>query len=217
VAENLPCDRPQEAGWACIPEIGGAEAQVAHLSKTLVTLLAKQGVPAFALCGADGNMVRVRRASGSGDIRKGEAEVVSFNPFWIDAISQQGGIPVVASIGLGFDCQYYSVNADQFAGSCASAWNADALVFATTVEGPKTSDGSVMRWLGTDQIEDLVRNASVGRDLIPKLDACRGALKRGVKRARILPLSQIDSLAEFYFSRIDFGTEVVLAGEGNGQ
>jgi hypothetical protein len=36
-------------------------------------------------------------------------------------------------------------------------------------------------------------------------------LKRGVGRVRILPSAQVDVLPQFYFSKMEYGTEVISA------
>jgi acetylglutamate kinase len=50
-------------------------------------------------------------------------------------------------MALGFDGEYYNINADEMAAACAIACHADALVFLTDVPGVKgatarCSDGS---------------------------------------------------------------------------
>ena len=55
--------------------------------------------------------------------------------------------PVISRIALGFDGEYYNMNADEMAAACAMACRADALVFLTDVPGVKGADGEVMRWL----------------------------------------------------------------------
>jgi len=47
--------------------------------------------------------------------------------------------------------------------------------------------------------------------MLPKLEACGQALKRGVGRVRILPASQADTLAQFYLTKLYGGTEVTVA------
>jgi acetylglutamate kinase len=47
--------------------------------------------------------------------------------------------------------------------------------------------------------------------MLPKLEACRNALLHGVNRVRILPAAQVEVLPEFYFSKIESGTEVLVA------
>ena len=98
-----------------------------------------------------------------------------------------GAVPVVSSMALGFDGEYYNVNADEMASACAAACKADALVFLTDVPGVRGADGEVMRWLSVDQIAALTRDEVISGGMLPKLSACREALLQGVKRVRIFP------------------------------
>jgi acetylglutamate kinase len=47
--------------------------------------------------------------------------------------------------------------------------------------------------------------------MLPKLEACKHALTRGVNRVRILPANEVEALPQFYFSKIESGTEVLVA------
>jgi len=49
------------------------------------------------------------------------------------------------------------------------------------------------------------------REFLPKLEACGQALRKGVGRVRILPAAQADNLPQFYLTRLDGGTEVIVA------
>ena len=117
----------------------------------------------------------------------------------------------LASIALGSDGEYYNVNADQMAAACAVACQANALVFLTDVKGVKNSDGDVIRWLKLNEIADLERDEVVSGGMLPKLAACKEALRRGVGRVRILPASEASHLPDFYSARIESGTEVMVA------
>ena len=57
----------------------------------------------------------------------------------------------------------------------------------------------------------LIEESAVSGGMLPKLEACMQALKRGVGRVRILPASQADKLPLFYFTKIECGTEVLRA------
>ena len=94
---------------------------------------------------------------------------------------------MISSLALGFDGEYYNVNADEMAAACAATCRADALVFLTDGPGVRGADGSVMRWLSTAEIAGLTRDAVITGGMLPKLNACRDALIQGVKRVRILP------------------------------
>jgi acetylglutamate kinase len=179
-------------------------------SAPLVALLSGVGLAAFGLCGADGHIMRIRKLH-SHALDAWEAEVTSVNPFWLDTISNNKGVLVIENAGLGADQNCYALDPDQMAGAFAIGWNADALIFLTTAEGLTNADGSVVRWLEAERLVELTKRSAIAQDMLPKLQACRHALKSGVRRARVLPVSQVDSLAMFYVSRIECGTEVVEA------
>ena len=71
-------------------------------------------------------------------------EICSVEPRWFEAIWNEGGIPVLSSLALGSDGEYYNVNADQMASACAIACHANTLIFLTDVPGVKDADGTVM-------------------------------------------------------------------------
>jgi len=138
-------------------------------------------------------------------------EICFAEPCWIEALWQQGGIPVLASLALGADGEYYNVNADEMAAACAAACHADALIFLTDVPGVKDAEGTVIPWLNTRQAEDLAANSVISGGMLPKLQACKKALKQGVGRVRILPAAEADALPEFYRTKLPCGTEVTCA------
>jgi acetylglutamate kinase len=97
------------------------------------------------------------------------------------------------------------------AAACAVACRASALIFLTDVAGVKGADGSVIRWLNLGQVNELVATSIVSGGMLPKLEACRHALNRGVGRVRIFPASEAEALAQFYFEKSGAGTEVRVA------
>ena len=114
-------------------------------------------------------------------------------------------------MALGFDGEYYNVNADEMAAACASACRADALVFLTDVAGVKGGNGEVIRWLSIDQLAEMTKSAIISGGMLPKLGACREALLNGVKRVRILPAEAAASLPDLCSARVAHGTEVMVA------
>lgn len=181
------------------------------VNKSLVAEIAALGKPAIGLCGADGLTFRARKKTNAGPDLGFVGEICSADPRWIEAIWSAGGIPVISSVAYGTDGQYYNVNADQTAAACAAACRAHALIFLTDVEGVKNADGSVIRWLRNNQIDDLVKTSVVRGGMLPKLEACREALRRGVGRVRILPAKDVNLLPDFYTCKIECGTEVMAA------
>jgi acetylglutamate kinase len=138
-------------------------------------------------------------------------EICFADSSWIEALWQQGAIPVMASLAFGSDGEYYNVNADEMAAACAAACHADALIFLTDVPGVKDAAGSVMPWLSTKQAEQMAANATISGGMLPKLHACRLALKQGVARVRILPAAEVELLPHFYLTKLSCGTEVTCS------
>jgi acetylglutamate kinase len=181
-----------------------------RVNKTLVAALGQAGATAIGLTGGDGHVFRARKKITTPDLGF-VGEIAATDPKWLDAIWAMGAIPVISSIALGFDGEYYNINADEMASACAIATKADALVFLTDVPGVKGADGQVMRWLSLKDVPALEQQSVVSGGMLPKLNACKAALSGGVKRVRILPAEAADVLPEFSSSRIDDGTEVIAA------
>jgi acetylglutamate kinase len=182
-----------------------------HMNKKLVASLASVGQPAVGMCGGDGMAFRARKKTPNGHDLGFVGEISAADPRWIQAIWQQGCVPVISSLALGIDGQYYNVNADQMASACAVACQANALIFLTDVPGVKDADGLVIRWLELERANMLTQQSVIQGGMLPKLEACRNALLRGVNRVRILPAEEVEALPEFYSTRIEFGTEVLVA------
>jgi len=138
-------------------------------------------------------------------------EISSVDPRWIEAIWANDGVPVISSLALGSDGEYYNVNADQMASACATGCGANALIFLTDVAGVKGADGTVIRWLAASDIPQLVQSAVIQGGMLPKLQACQDALKSGVHRVRILPALEAEVLPTFYQTKIECGTEVMAS------
>ena len=181
------------------------------VNKRLVAELAGIGHPGVGLCGGDGTAFMARKKKSIGGDLGFVGEVSSVNVRWMEAIWNFGAIPVISSLALGCDGQYYNVNADQVAMACAVALQAHALIFLTDVQGVKDASGAVIRWLPANQIATLAKDAVIDGGMLPKLAACEEALRRGVGRVRIMPAIEAGLLSQFYLAKIDVGTEVTVA------
>jgi len=181
------------------------------INKKLVAAIQAAGMPAVGFCGGDGMTFRARKKLVQGSDLGFVGEICFAEPCWIEALWRQGGIPVLASLALGADGEYYNVNADEMAAACATACHANALIFLTDVPGVKDAEGAVIPWLSTRQAEDLAASSIVSGGMLPKLEACKKALKQGVGRVRILPAAEAESLPQFYLTKLACGTEVTCA------
>jgi acetylglutamate kinase len=181
-----------------------------RVNKSLVAALVQCGQEAMGLTGGDGHVFRARKKKTEHDLGF-VGEIAATDPKWLDAIWTMGAVPVISSIALGFDGEYYNINADEMASAAAVATQADALVFLTDVPGVKGADGNVMRWLSLKEIPALEAAGVVSGGMIPKLNACKAALLHAVKRVRILPASSAAVLPDLINTRINEGTEVTAS------
>ena len=181
-----------------------------RVNKSLVAEINSHGQSAIGLSGGDGQVFRARKKKTNPDLGF-VGEIAAADPKWLDAIWKMDAVPVISSIALGFDGEYYNINADEMASAAAVCTKADALVFLTDVPGVKGADGKVMRWLSLKQIPELEKQAVITGGMLPKLNACREALTHGVKRVRILPAEAASQLPDLCTTRVNDGTEVMVA------
>jgi len=181
------------------------------VNKSVVAAMVAAGNPAIGLCGGDGMSFRARKKQTEGYDLGYVGEICSVEPRWLEAIWTEGGIPVLSSLALGSDGEYYNVNADQMAAACAAACHADTLIFLTDVPGVTGADGAVMPWLKAKDVPGMIADSVIGGGMLPKLEACGQALRKGVGRVRIFPAAQADVLPQFYFTKLECGTEVLGA------
>jgi acetylglutamate kinase len=180
------------------------------VNKELVAALGAYGQAGVGLTGGDGLIFRARKKRTTPDLGF-VGEIVASDTRWLNAIWKMGAVPVISSLALGYDGQYYNINADEMAAACAAACEADALVFLTDVPGVRGANGQIMRWLTVDQIAGLTEDAVISGGMLPKLSACREALLAGVKRVRILPADAASVLPDLCSTRVLQGTEVMVA------
>jgi len=179
------------------------------VNKRLVASLTGAGASAIGLSGGDGGSFHARKKKTDGGDLGFVGEISSVDTRWLEAIWSQGAVPVISSIALGEDGEYYNVNADEMASACAVALNVDALIFLTDVPGVKGEDGCVMPFLQTSTIPQLIKSSVIAGGMLPKLEACRAALACGVTRVRIVPAAEAHVLPDLYSSLVQSGTEVL--------
>jgi acetylglutamate kinase len=89
----------------------------------------------------------------------------------ITALLGRGYIPVIASIGLGYDGHAYNINADTVAAEIALALGAAKLILLTDVAGVLGVDGGVVAVLSREDARQRIESGEVSGGMIPKLEA----------------------------------------------
>ena len=133
--------------------------------------------------------------------------VVQVNPEPITAMIERSYIPVVASVGLGYDGNAYNINADTVAAEVAIALGAAKLILMTDVPGVLDGDQRVLSELTRSAAERLIAAGKVSGGMIPKLEACLRSLD-GVPSAHIIDGRTPHSLLLELFTEAGIGTMV---------
>src|ERR687884_333815 len=159
----------------------------------VVASLARHGVSAMGLSGADGGLLRARRRPELGLV--GEVEKVDAAE--LQLLLDRGVVPVIAPLGLDTEGTLLNINADMAAAAVAAALGADAALFLTDVPGVCDADG-------------VIRGG-----MIPKVRACLDAL-RGARLAAILDGRTPGALADLLEDAVA-GTIVLDRRQETGQ
>lgn len=160
------------------------------INKNLVSLLKNAGARGVGLSGMDGGLFEaVKKVDPDGTDYGYVGEVVSSNPQLVLDMLEKGYIPVVSCIAAGIDGPLsYNVNADTAAEKLAVALRAKKLILLTDVKGllrDPADDSTLIKELKVSQVPALVREGIIKGGMIPKVDCCVEAVRRGVERANI--------------------------------
>jgi len=133
--------------------------------------------------------------------------VTQINREPITALLGRGYIPVIASIGLGYDGHAYNINADTVAAEIALELGAAKLILLTDVAGVLGVDGQVVAVLTSQDARHRIDAGEVTGGMIPKLESCLRALD-GVPLAHIVDGRTPHSLLLELFTEAGIGTMV---------
>ncbi|MGW7482310.1 acetylglutamate kinase [Nonomuraea muscovyensis] len=164
---------------------------VGQVNRDVVGLINRHGPFAVGLSGEDAHLFTAERKHALVDgepVDIGQVgEIVKVEPGAVQALLDDGRIPVVSSIARGVDGEIYNVNADTAAAALAVALGAQKLVILTDVEGLYANwpdDTDVIDELAATELEALMPTLSSG--MVPKMGACLTAVRGGVPRAHVL-------------------------------
>ena len=170
----------------------------------LVAAIHRLGGQAVGLSGEDGPTIIAEPLDESMGF---VGRVTQVNKEPITALLSRGYIPVLASIGLGYDGHAYNINADTVAAEIAVALKAAKLILLTDVAGVMGADGKVVETLSRDEAGKRIAAGEVTGGMIPKLEACLRALE-GVPLAHIVDGRTKHALLLELFTEAGIGTMV---------
>ena len=156
------------------------------VNKSLVNLIQNKGGKAMGLCGVDGHMIEARQINQAlGYV--GEISDVNVEP--IHDLLDKGYIPVISTIGCDKEGNVYNINADTAAARIAGALNAESLISMTDIEGilrDKNDPSTLISRIFVSEAPQLVKDGVISGGMIPKVDCCIEAIRRGVNKVFII-------------------------------
>ena len=156
------------------------------INKSLVNLLQNIGGKAMGLCGTDGHMIEATQLDPQlGYV--GEISAVNTQPI-LDVL-EKGYIPVIATIGCDKEGNIYNINADTAAARIAGMLKAESLITMTDISGilrDKDDPDSLISKINVSDAPQLMREGIISGGMIPKVDCCIEAIRRGVKKVFVI-------------------------------
>ena len=161
-------------------------ALAGSVNKCLVNILQMKGGKAMGISGMDGRLIEARTK----DARLGfVGEITKINPGPIRDLLEKGYIPVVSTLGCDTNGNVYNINADTAASWMAGALGAECLISMTDVAGilrDKNDPASLIPLIDFRDAAELLEQGVISGGMIPKVECCMDAIRRGVSKVFIL-------------------------------
>ena len=169
------------------------------VNKGIVADINKYGGKAIGISGKDDNMILVRqkyieeKSENSEEIKKIDigfvGEIENINTEIIKVLEKSDYIPVISSIGTDKNGQTYNINADYVAGEIAGKLNADRMIFLTDVDGillDYNDKQTLIDEIDVYYVNKLIKKGVISGGMLPKVNTCLKAIKKGVENVIIL-------------------------------
>ncbi len=160
------------------------------VNKELVSLLCQNNGDAIGLCGMDEHMLIAEKTYGANGEDLGfVGSVVDVNTKPILDALDNGVIPVIATVACDKNGQAYNVNADTAAARIAAELKAENLLLLTDIAGllrDKDDPSTLIPEVNVSEVPAMKRQGIISGGMIPKIECCVEAIRRGIHKAVII-------------------------------
>jgi acetylglutamate kinase len=156
------------------------------INKSLVNLLGTKGGKAMGISGIDAHLIESKVK----DERLGfVGKITKVNVEPITDLLEHNYIPVVSTVGCDKEGNVYNINADTAAAYIAGALKAESLISMTDIAGvlkDRDNPDSLIPLIDLDDAKKLFEDGTISGGMIPKVECCIEAIRRGVKKVFIM-------------------------------
>ena len=124
----------------------------------------------------------------------------------IEDIINENFIPIISPLGLGENNQTYNINGDTAAGAIAKSLKCRRLLLMTNVEGVLDKNKKLIEEIYSSEILEMIKNETITRGMIPKINTCLDAINNGVTAVGIIDARPKHSILFELFSDKGSGT-----------
>ncbi len=156
------------------------------VGKSLVSLIQSVGGRAMGLCGMDGHMIEAKRLD---EVHGFVGEIVRVNTQPILDVLEKGYLPVISTVGCDDEGNAYNINADTAAARIAASLGAESLISMTDIRGilrNPQDESTLIPVIPVSEAPELIREGVISGGMIPKIECCIEAIRRGVHKVFIL-------------------------------
>ena len=140
-------------------------------------------------------------------------EVIGVNQDTLMDLLGSGVTPVIYPIGKDGAGKLLNVNADAMAAGIAAGIDCEELIMITDVPGillDVKDPSSKADKLSLKQVNELISDGTISGGMIPKVDACRDALKAGVRTVRMVNGKDRRSILTDVVKNVPHGTIITM-------
>ena len=159
------------------------------VGKSLVQLIQGLGVQAVSISGKDAGLLTVEKKYSNGEDIGFVGEITDVNPKILYDLLEKDFIPIVCPVGMDKDFNTYNINADTAAARIAGALKAESLISMTDTVGlcyDKDDPSTLIPKVCVSDTPKLVRDGVIVGGMIPKIQCCCDAIRRGVRKVFII-------------------------------
>ncbi len=181
------------------------------VNKELVSHLTQNKGKALGMCGIDGQMLLAHKMEGEDDLGY-VGEIVKVNTQPIHDALNNDYIPVIATVACDENGQTYNVNADTAASRIAAELGAENLILMTDIVGllkDKDDPDTLISEVQVSEVPFMKRQGIISGGMIPKIDCCVEAVRRGVHKTCIIDGRVPHSILIELLSNEGIGTQFV--------